>query len=161
MPNFQLADHTPGLVTPGRLIVAYRRIFSGGRQVKRPLDPASIRAPFGRYSHGVVLPSGARLVFCSGQLGVRSDGTVPETVAAQAEICFENIKAILGEAGFGLGHIVRINAYVTKREDMAEYMAVRDRYVADPLPASTLMIVAGFTRPEFLVEVEVVAAKSE
>jgi enamine deaminase RidA (YjgF/YER057c/UK114 family) len=44
---------------------------------------------------------------------------------------------------------------------MAEYMAVRDRYVSDPLPASTLMIVGGFTRPEFLVEVEVVAAKSE
>jgi enamine deaminase RidA (YjgF/YER057c/UK114 family) len=86
---------------------------------------------------------------------------VPDTVAGQAEICFENIKAILAEAGFAMAHIVRINAYVTERAHMAEYMAVRDRYVSDPLPASTLMIVGGFTRPEFLVEVEVVAAKSE
>jgi enamine deaminase RidA (YjgF/YER057c/UK114 family) len=129
--------------------------------MKRPLNPVGIVKPFGRYSHGVALSAGARLVFCSGQLGVAGDGTVPETVAGQAEICFGNIKSILAEAGFAMANIVRINAYVTRREHMAEYMAVRDRYVSDPLPASTLMIVAGFTRPEFLVEVEVVAAKSE
>ncbi len=127
--------------------------------MKRPLNPAAIRAPFGRYSHGVALPAGARLVFCSGQLGIAADGTVPEGVAEQAEICFGNIKAILAEAGFSLGHVVRLNAFVTRREHMAEYMAVRDRYVSDPPPASTLMIVSGFTRPEFLVEVEAVAAK--
>ena len=39
-------------------------------------------------------------------------------------------------------------------------MSVRDRMVGDPPPASTLMIVSGFTRPEFLVEIEVVAAGS-
>ena len=53
--------------------------------------------------------------------------------------------------------IVRINAFVTQREHMRAYMAVRDRYVGDPPPASTLVIVSGFTRPEFLVEVEVTA----
>ncbi|MEX2318598.1 MAG: Rid family hydrolase [Bauldia sp.] len=129
--------------------------------MKRSLKPPDIVEPFGRYSHGVALPPGARLVFCSGQVGIAADGTVPDTVARQAEICFENIRAILAEAGFAMAHIVRINAYVTERAHMAEYMAVRDRYVSDPLPASTLMIVGGFTRPEFLVEVEVVAAKSE
>ena len=40
------------------------------------------------------------------------------------------------------------------------YMIVRDRYVALPPPASTLMIVSGFTRPEFKVEVEAIAAKA-
>jgi enamine deaminase RidA (YjgF/YER057c/UK114 family) len=55
--------------------------------------------------------------------------------------------------------IVRINAYVTDRAHMAAYMAVRDRYVARPAPASTLVIVTGFTRPEFKVEVEAMAAK--
>jgi enamine deaminase RidA (YjgF/YER057c/UK114 family) len=38
-------------------------------------------------------------------------------------------------------------------------MLVRDRFVPEPPPASTLVIVAGFTRPEFLVEVEATAAK--
>lgn len=55
--------------------------------------------------------------------------------------------------------LVRINAYVTDRAHMGAYMAVRDRYVALPPPASTLMIVSGFTRPEFKVEVEAIAAK--
>ena len=56
--------------------------------------------------------------------------------------------------------MVRLNAYVTDRTHMAGYMAARDRWLADVtrLPASTLVIVTGFTRPEFKVEVEVVAA---
>lgn len=126
--------------------------------MRRPLAPAGIRAPFARYSHGVVLPAGSRLVFCSGQVGARPDDTIPGSVTAQTEICFENIRLILAEANLGLADIVRINAFVTERAHMKEYMAVRDRYVSDPPPASTLVIVGGFTRPEFLVEVEVVAA---
>jgi 2-iminobutanoate/2-iminopropanoate deaminase len=124
----------------------------------RPLNPAHIRAPFGRYSHGIEVPAGAKLVFCSGQLGLGPDETVPDTVEGQTERCFENIRAILGEAGLDLSNVIRINAYVTDRAHMRNYMTVRDRMVGDPLPASTLMIVSGFTRPEFLVEVEVVAA---
>jgi enamine deaminase RidA (YjgF/YER057c/UK114 family) len=124
----------------------------------RPLNPAAIRPPFGRYSHAIELPPGARLVVCSGQLGIAPDGAVPATIEEQAERCFANIAAILGEAELGLSDIVRINAYVTAREHMKGYMAVRDRHVSDPPPASTLMIVAGFTRPEFLVEVEAIAA---
>lgn len=126
--------------------------------VRRPLAPATIRPPFARYSHAVEVAAGARLVFVSGQLGANPDDSVPPTVEAQAERCFLNIAAILAEAGLGLADIVRIDAFVTAREDMKGYMAVRDRMVADPPPASTLMIVGGFTRPEFLVEIEVVAA---
>lgn len=123
------------------------------------LIPDGIRAPFGRYSHGVVVPAGSRLVFCSGQLGLKEGGMLPPTVEGQAEVCFNNIAAILAEASMGLGDIVRLNAYVTQREHMKNYMTVRDRFVRDPLPASTLMIVAGFTRAEFLVEIEATAAK--
>jgi enamine deaminase RidA (YjgF/YER057c/UK114 family) len=124
----------------------------------RPLNPKQIRAPFARYSHGVEVPPGARLVFCSGQLGVGADDTVPVTVEGQAELCFANIAAILGEAGMSLADVIRINAFVTGREHMKGYMSVRDRVVGSPPPASTLVIVSGFTRPEFLVEIEVVAA---
>lgn len=127
----------------------------------RALVPAGIRAPFGRYSHGIAVPAGAPLVFCSGQLGINPDDSVPQTFEGQAERCFANIQAILAEAGLGLADIVRINAYVTLRENLRAYMAVRDRFFGDPPPASTLMIVSGFTRPEFLVEVEVIAAKAD
>jgi enamine deaminase RidA (YjgF/YER057c/UK114 family) len=124
------------------------------------LSPPSIRPPFARYAHGVEVPPGARLVVTSGQLGVLPDDTVPEGAEAQARLCFTNCAAILAEAGMGPGDVIRINAFVTAREHMRGYMAARDVWLADVarLPASTLVIVQGFTRPEFLVEVELTAA---
>lgn len=126
----------------------------------RELSPGGIAPPFARYAHGVEVPEGRRLVFTSGQLGVAADGTVPEDAGAQAEICFGNVDAILAEAGAGRGDVIRINAFVTDRAHMTAYMAARDRWLAgvERLPASTLVIVAGFTRADFKVEVEVVAA---
>jgi enamine deaminase RidA (YjgF/YER057c/UK114 family) len=114
-----------------------------------------------RYSHGTVVPAGARLVFCSGQLGIGLDDHVPEDPGAQAELCFRAIDAILAEAGMGFADIVKLNGFVTDRAAMAAYMPVRDRFVADPPPASTLVMVSGFSRPEFRVEVEAVAARVE
>jgi enamine deaminase RidA (YjgF/YER057c/UK114 family) len=128
--------------------------------VLRHLIPKLIRKPFARYSHAVEVNAPARWLFCSGQLGISSSDEIPESAEAQAVLCFEAIGACLTEAGMSFADIVRINAYVTDRAFMAPYMAVRDRYVATPPPASTLMIVAGFTRPEFKVEVEATAAKA-
>lgn len=123
-----------------------------------PLQPVAIHPPFAAYSHGMAIDSPARLVFCSGQLGIAADGAVPAACDAQTALCFDNIRAILKEAGLGLADIVRLNAYVTDRAHLSAYMAVRDRLFAAPCPASTLMIVSGFARPEFLVEIEAVAA---
>jgi enamine deaminase RidA (YjgF/YER057c/UK114 family) len=126
----------------------------------RMLSPPSIRPPFAAYAHGVEVPPGARLVVTSGQLGARPDDTVPEDAGDQARLCFANIAAILAEAGMGPADVIRINAFVTDRAHMRAYMAARDAWLAGVtrLPASTLVIVAGFTRPEFKVEVEVTAA---
>lgn len=126
----------------------------------RMLAPPTIAPPFARYAHGVEVPAGHRLVVTSGQLGLAADGTVPEGAAAQAAICFANLDAILAEAGADRAAVVRLNAYVTDRAHMAGYMAARDAWLAgvDRLPASTLVIVSGFTRPEFVVEVEATAA---
>ena len=123
-----------------------------------PLSPLGIHPPFAPYSHGVEVPAGQRLVFCSGQLGIAADAAIPPDCAGQARLCFDNIAAILAEAGMDLSNIVRVNAYVSGREHLAAYMAVRNTLFSDPLPASTLMIVSGFARPEFVVEIEAVAA---
>ncbi|OBQ80136.1 RidA family protein [Mesorhizobium sp. WSM3873] len=122
------------------------------------LAPKSIKPPFARYSHGVEIPAGKRLVLCSGQLGITPDDAVPDDAGAQTELCFKNIAAILSEAGLTLNDVVRINAFVTDRAHLQAYMDVRNRLFSDPAPASTLMIVSGFARPEFKVEVEVLAA---
>lgn len=126
-----------------------------------PLSPAAIAPPFAPYSHGIAVPAGQQIVFCSGQLGIDASGNVPDDAAGQARLCFSNIAAILAEAGLGLSHVVRINAYVTGREHMAGYMDVRNQLFSEPYPASTLMIVSGFSRPEFVVEIEVIAAGPE
>ncbi|MGL4237284.1 RidA family protein [Tabrizicola sp.] len=126
----------------------------------RALSPSSIRPPFAAYSHGVEVVAGLRWVATSGQLGLAADGSLPDGAHAQAAQCFANCAAILAEAGMGPADVVRINAFVTDRSHMAGYMQARDEWLAGVarLPASTLVIVSGFTRPEFLVEVEVTAA---
>ncbi|KGJ04376.1 Enamine deaminase RidA, house cleaning of reactive enamine intermediates, YjgF/YER057c/UK114 family [Paracoccus halophilus] len=123
------------------------------------LNPLSIAAPFGRYSHGVATRGAGRLVLTSGQLGLRADGSLPEGALEQARQCFANCAAILAEAGLSARDVLRVNAFVTDRAYFADYMAARDAFLAgvEVLPASTLVIVSGFTRPEFLVEVELTA----
>jgi enamine deaminase RidA (YjgF/YER057c/UK114 family) len=124
----------------------------------KALKPPSIRLPFARYSHGVEVPEGCRLVLCSGQLGMDAKERIPDDPGEQAELCFANIAAILAEAGLTLADVVKINAFVSDRAHLKPYMQVRDRLFGDPPPASTLMIVSGFARPEFKVEVEAIAA---
>lgn len=126
----------------------------------REITPPGLRPPFARYAHAVEVPPGLRWVVASGQLGVGAEDVAPHGAEAQAAICFANIDVILAEAGMGRANVVRINAYVTARAHMAGYMAARDAWLAEVsrLPASTLVIVTGFTRPEFLVEIEVLAA---
>lgn len=123
--------------------------------------PAGLPAPFANYSHSVIVPEGARLLFCSGQLGVMDGGVIPEGAEAQADLCFRQIGLMLADAGMDFSDVVRVNAFVTDRAHMAGYMAVRDRVMPKPPPASTLMIVSGFTRPEFVVEVEIIAARKD
>ncbi|MGC3938834.1 RidA family protein [Roseobacter sp. EG26] len=126
----------------------------------KSLQPSQIAPPFARYSHGVEIPIGMRIVRTAGQLGMAQDGSVPDTAEAQANICFANIQAILAEAQMSAKDVCHVSAYVTDRIHFAGYMKARDAFVqgARVLPSSTLLIVSGFTRPEYLVEVEVWAA---
>ena len=124
------------------------------------LNPDSIAPPFARYAHGVSVSGDMQIVMTSGQLGIQADGSIPEDPEAQADICFASIDAILADAAGTAHDVARINAFVTDREYMQGYMTARDRWLSDVtrLPASTLVVVSGFTRPEFKVEVEVTAA---
>jgi 2-iminobutanoate/2-iminopropanoate deaminase len=124
----------------------------------RRLNPTAIHPPFANYAHGLEVDPGARIVFCSGQLGIERDGAIPDEIEAQARLCFEAIAAILNEAGMTLADLARLNAYVTSAQYLSGYMKVRDEFIAMPPPASTLMIVQGFARPEFKIEIEAVAA---
>jgi 2-iminobutanoate/2-iminopropanoate deaminase len=127
--------------------------------MKRSITPASLRPPFAAYSHAVEIATPARFLFASGQLGVSPDDVIPEGIEEQAVLCFENIGKILAEAGMGFADVVRFSAFVTDRAYFPIYGQVRSRYVEGSAFSSTLLIVSGFTRPEFKIEVEVTAAR--
>jgi enamine deaminase RidA (YjgF/YER057c/UK114 family) len=124
----------------------------------RALSPLSIRPPLARYSHGIAVPAGHRLVFTAGQLGIGPDDRIPDDSEAQADLCFANIAAILAEDGMTLADIVRLSVYVTAREHMQGYRLARDRHFPGTPPSTTLIMVAGLVRPEFLIEIEAIAA---
>ncbi|MGA0838494.1 MAG: RidA family protein [Pseudomonadales bacterium] len=130
---------------------------------KRAISSGEVFPPFGNYSHAIHLSTTSHSVqwlVMSGQLGISKIGAIPEDFDAQAEICFNSIASLLAEVGMSFADVVKLSAFVTRREDFPAYMRVRDRYVVGTPPASTLIIVGGFTRPEMLLEVEALALRS-
>jgi enamine deaminase RidA (YjgF/YER057c/UK114 family) len=124
----------------------------------RHRSPPGVRPPFGKYHHMVEVKGAARLLFVSGQLGIRSDGSFPDDAAAQAQQAFANIDACLAEAGMTRGQVVRLTVFLTESDYRLDYMRVRDAWVADPAPASTLVVVKALALPALKVEIEAVAA---
>ena len=123
------------------------------------LNPASVSAPFSRYSHAVIAPEGYRWLYISGQVGADRDRKIPAGFEAQAELAFQNLIACIRESGFDLQDLVKVTVLLTRAGDIGAYRQVRDRMLGTVAPASTLMIVAGLAAPELLVEVEGVAAR--
>jgi enamine deaminase RidA (YjgF/YER057c/UK114 family) len=120
-----------------------------------------VAAPFGPYSHAVEVPPGSRLLYLSGEVGVQTDGVVPEGIEAQAEACWRNIAAILEDAGMDVGDLVKITTYVLSTDDIAVAGAARARFLGDARPASASLVVSALVKPEWRIEIEAVAAKAE
>jgi len=118
-----------------------------------------MRPPGGNYTHSIEIAPGARWLYVAGQTGVDVDGNVPDGIEAQSDIAFSNMVKVLEASGFGLEDVVFMKSFLTRREDRDGYQKVRSKYWGDIKPASTFLLVQGLARPEFLVEVEAVAAK--
>jgi 2-iminobutanoate/2-iminopropanoate deaminase len=128
--------------------------------VLKLFNPKATAAPNGVYSHGVLVPANARWLYLSGQTGTRPDRSVPAGVEEQTEVVWQNILAVLAEGGMSVTDIVKITSFLTRAEDYAKFAPVRAKYLGSHRPASTLLVVSALARPEFLVEVEVVAARA-
>ncbi len=78
--------------------------------------------------------------------------------SAQAEQVFKNIQAALESVGSNMNSIMKMNTFMTHREDIPAYRVVRNKYVPDDaLPVSTLILCSGLADPAFRIEVEVIA----
>jgi len=123
-------------------------------------NPGSTAAPNGTYSHGAEVPANARWLFVAGQIPVRPDGTIPATIEEQTEVVWQNILAVLADAGMGIADVVKITSFLTRYENFSKFAAVRAGFLGAHRPASTSVIISALAKPEFLVEVEAVAAKT-
>lgn len=126
----------------------------------RFLDPQTVHEPVGAYSHTVSIPAGTEMVFLSGQVGVRPDGSIPETFAEQADWVFKNIRACVEAHGLAMDAIVKLTCFVLSGQDMNVFREVRQQYLGHHRPASTVVYVPQLVGPSFLVEVEAVAVKA-
>jgi enamine deaminase RidA (YjgF/YER057c/UK114 family) len=125
----------------------------------RILNPAGVAGPFASYSHGIEVPAGSRLVFGAGQTGVASDGRTGEGIEEQARLTWQNVTSVLAEAGLAISNIVHLNMLLVDRADQPAAMVIRDEFLGEHRPASTLMYVAGLARPEWLIEIDYIAAE--
>jgi 2-iminobutanoate/2-iminopropanoate deaminase len=126
----------------------------------RAFNPASVAGPFGTYSHGVEVDSPMRLVFGAGQTGVDTDGRIGEGIEEQSRLVWRNIEGVLAGAGMEIADIVQLTMLLVRREDLPAARAVREEVLAGHRPASTLLFVAGLAHPDWLIEIDFVAARA-
>jgi enamine deaminase RidA (YjgF/YER057c/UK114 family) len=113
----------------------------------RTHDPAS----------GLEVPPGARLLFISGQIPVRADGSVPLDFEGQCHAVWDNLLAVLAGAGLGPEHLVKVTTYLTSRDQAEVNGRVRRERLGEVKPALTVVIAQTFA-PEWLLEIEAIAA---
>jgi enamine deaminase RidA (YjgF/YER057c/UK114 family) len=101
-----------------------------------------------------------RMVFVRGQVGQDLDTAVNVGVGdagAQAEQAMSNIERLLSEAGGTLEHICKVTIYLTDPRYREVVYRTIGRWLKGVYPVSTGIVVAGLARPEWLVEVDVIA----
>ena len=121
-------------------------------------NPAAVHAPSSGYSMGLELGQHRRLLFISGQVPERSDGSVPEGFEAQCEQAWRNVIEVLTTAGLGVEHLVKINTFLTDRDQVVTNRAVRRKMLGGHEPASTV-VVAVTVDGKWLLEIEAIAAE--
>ncbi len=103
---------------------------------------------------------GGQLLYISGQVARDTDGNVVGTgdMRTQARQVFQNLRQVLQAAGGDLNDLMKITTYITKIEDFPALAEVRSEVFQGELPASTLIVVKSLFHPDFLIEVEGIAA---
>jgi 2-iminobutanoate/2-iminopropanoate deaminase len=124
-------------------------------------NPSCVHAPLGLYSHTVSVPQGTELIFISGQVGVRPDGTAPPSIEEQSDQVFSNLVALLGAHDLRPTDIIKLTTFMVAGQDGNAVRAARLKHLGSHRPASTAVFVPQLVDPAWFVEVEAVAAKKQ
>jgi enamine deaminase RidA (YjgF/YER057c/UK114 family) len=123
------------------------------------IRPADIAAPAANYAHAVLTERAGRWLHTSGVVPIAPDGATPEGLEEQAAVVWANIAAMLRDADMEPSDIVSVTTYVVVGEDLAPVMAARDRVLDGHRAASTLVTVPALARPEWRMEIAVIATR--
>ena len=123
------------------------------------LNPPSVHPTGGAYSHSAAVSAGTDLVFLSGQVGLRPDGSIAATIGEQSDQVFSNISAVLAAHGLDAKSLVKITAFLAAGQDIQAFRAARTRFLGGHAPTSTVVYVSQLVDPAWHVEVEAIAAR--
>ena len=123
-------------------------------------NPDTVVEAFGKgYSQAMEIDPNKRWLFTAGQVGVAPDGNTMDSIEGQVAQTWANIIALLNEGGMNIDDVVKITGYIVGKENFPAYAAGRKKALGEARPASTAIIVPALAMPEWLVEIEVIAAK--
>ena len=123
------------------------------------IRPDDVAPPAADYAHAVLTEGRSRWLHTSGVVPVASDGSTPDDLAGQAALVWSNIASMLRDAEMAPADIVSVTTYVVVGEDLAPVMAARDSALGGHRSASTLVTVPALARPEWRIEIAVIAAR--
>lgn len=129
--------------------------------MNEPINPATIGAPAAAYSLATASPAGSRWLHTSGIVGTHADGSIDQDLAAQASQVWFALGELCKAGGFSLRDTVSYTTYVVQGNDLAVVMAARDRALEGHTASSTLVVVPALARPEWKMEISLIAARSE
>ena len=126
--------------------------------MKQMLQPKGLSDPRPRYTQGIIT-EGGKLLFIAGQTASNKEGQVvgKGDIEAQTTQVFENMKAVLEEAGGSLANVVKSTTYITDIKYRQGMHNVRSKYLAKAPPTSTLIVVKGLANADYLIEIEAIA----
>jgi len=121
---------------------------------------AGVAAEAGAYSHCVRVHRGYSSLYISGQVPLNQEGILvgKGDPVAQTRQVFENLRVVLESAGASLASIVKLSVYMANPEQAPAFVGVRSDYLSPPYPVSTFVFVSSLLNPDWLVEVDAVAA---
>jgi 2-iminobutanoate/2-iminopropanoate deaminase len=128
--------------------------------MKPAIHDIGVARQIGAYSDAIEVGPNLRWLLTSGTPGLATDGDLPKDISGQTELAWKHVISMLERAGMTVADIVKVTQYLTRAEDIAAYGKVRTRFLGDVRPAAMLLVIPQLVRPEFLVEVEIVAAKA-
>lgn len=123
------------------------------------INPKNIPSPVGNYSHVTIVPKNSDLFTFSGQIGVESNGNIPESMNEQVLYTFKNIAQLLKGQGLSPDDVIKVNIWATEEIDWDFFDAKWNELFGELYPSMTIAYIKALGLEELKIEIEIWAAR--